>query len=305
MLEPLRIAITGASSGIGAALVDGLAGDGHSLFICARRAERLPQGTRRLSHIAGHACDVSDEGQVIEFMVWVEGQTPYLDALINCAGTLGAIGPITETNSTQWLETLRVNLFGAYLMIKHAIPLLEGSAAPRIINFSGGGAFNPFPNYTAYACSKAGVIRLTESLAVELAPRGFRVNAVAPGFVATPLHAATLNAGPEKAGAEQYELTLKGIKAGRGPQPALDCVRFLLSSQADALTGKTLSANFDPWQEPEFQDSIAEINDSDLFTMRRVMMAPGMPPLLTKLLEEAEERRPSLFQRKPPLPPRR
>jgi len=305
MSESLRIVITGGSSGIGAALVEALAADGHSLFVCARREDRLAAVTCQGRLVAGHPCDVTNEQQVAQFVAWIKEQTRHLDGLINCAGILGPIGPFAGTDSSEWLETLRVNLFGTYLMIKHALPLLNGSAAPRIINFSGGGAFNPFPNYSAYACSKAGVIRLTECLAVELAPRGIRVNAVAPGFVATPIHQATLDAGPEKAGEEQFAVTLRGLEEKRPPQPMIECVRFLLSSESDALSGKTISANFDPWRRPEFLAHIEKISESDVFTMRRVMWAPGLPSSLAELLEKADRARPSLLNRKPSVAPRR
>jgi NAD(P)-dependent dehydrogenase (short-subunit alcohol dehydrogenase family) len=252
-----------------------------------------------------HVCDVTDEAQVEQFVAWMKGHAGYLDALINCAGILSAIGPVETTRSKDWFEVIRVNLFGTYLMIKHALPLLEGSAAPRIVNFSGGGAFNPFPNYTAYACAKAGVVRLTESLAVELAARGIRVNAIAPGFVPTPIHEATLDAGPDRAGQEQFAITLQGMQSPRAPGAVIDCVRFLLSNASDALTGKTISANFDPWNEPEFLMNIDRVVDSDLFSLRRSMSAPDLPPELTRVLEWGERRRPSLLNRRPRVAPRR
>jgi 3-oxoacyl-[acyl-carrier protein] reductase len=172
-------------------------------------------------------------------------------------------------------------------MIKHVLPLLEGSSMPRIVNLAGGGAFNPFPNYSAYACSKAGVVRLTECLAQELAGRGICINALAPGFVATPIHVATLKAGPERAGREQYDVTMKGLESGLSAQTAIECVRFLLSASAAGLTGKTLSANFDPWREPYFSSQIAEINRSDLLTLRRV--APWVRPATgSEIIERLE-----------------
>jgi len=303
--KALRIAITGATSGIGAVLGEALAADKHMVLICARRGDRLIKMTGRNSGMLGHACDVTDEEQVAQFVAWMKGHTAHLDALIHCAGILRAIGPLETTSSKEWFEVIRTNLFGTYLMIKHALPLLDGSDAPRIITFSGGGAFNPFANYSAYACSKAGVVRLTESLAVEFAARGIRVNAVAPGFVRTPIHEATLDAGPERAGEEQFAFTLKAMQSTKSPDVVVECVRFLLSSASDALTGKTISANYDPWNEPEFVRSLDQIVDSDLFTLRRTMSATDVPPELTKLLERGERERPSLLDRRPRVEARR
>ena len=288
---PLHVIISGASSGIGLALARDLAACGHRLYVCARRAEALEELAAEHPSIAVRPCDVSDESQVVQFMDWVKRQTTYADALVNCAGILAPIGEIARTDSEEWWHTLRVNLFGPYLLIKHALPLLEGSSAPRIINFAGGGAFNPFPNYSAYACSKAAVVRLTECLAEELAGRGICVNALAPGFVATPIHLATLEAGPERARQEQYDVTVKGLESRLSAQTAIECVRFLLSDSAAGLTGKTLSANFDPWREPYFSSQIAEINRSDLLTLRRV--APWVRPATgpSEIIERLERLR--------------
>lgn len=269
--DPLRIIVTGASSGIGAALVEALAAEGHMLFVCARRGHLIEKVTRGNTIARGRPCDVSDEKQVKAFAAWVRTLTPHVDALVNCAGSFGAIGPVETTDSAEWLDTLHVNVFGTYLMIKHVLPLLAGSSDPRVINFAGGGAFNAFPNYSAYACSKAAVVRLTECLAAELAPKGVAVNCVAPGFVATEAHRATLEAGAERAGQLHYRRT-KAILAGGGVQMAnvVECVRALLSPETRGLIGKTISANFDPWRTQAFRQRIRDISSSDLWTMRRL-----------------------------------
>jgi NAD(P)-dependent dehydrogenase (short-subunit alcohol dehydrogenase family) len=288
---PLRVLITGASSGIGAALVESLAKDGHRLFVCARRKELLDQVTRGGSLAIGHACDVSQEAEVQRLIESIAAETPYLDAVLNCAGSVGAIGPMASTDSRTWFEAISVNLFGPYLVNKHALRLLAGSPRPRIINFAGGGAFSPFKNYSAYATSKAAIVRLTECLAAELAEDGIAVNAVAPGFVATGWHDATLAAGADQAGGLHYNRT-KAILEGQGVPISVpvDCVRFLLSDDALGLTGKTISANFDPWRTEAFRLRIQDIARSDLYTMRRVNIVNLPPGLLRSALGEASAR---------------
>jgi 3-oxoacyl-[acyl-carrier protein] reductase len=290
--EPLRIIVTGASSGIGAALVKALAADGHRLFVCARRGSLLDEVTEGGAIALGRVCDVSNEEQVKEFVDWVKRKTPHIDAVINCAGGFGAIGPVQATDSAEWLGVITVNLFGTYLMSKYSLPLLAGSPCPRIINFAGGGAFGPFKNYSAYASSKAAIVRLTECLAAELADEGVAVNAVAPGFVATRFHEATLSAGPERAGQLHYQRT-KAILEGRGiPMDVpVDCVRFLLSEDALGLTGKTLSANFDPWRSGAFRQMIRDVTRSELYTMRRVNIVNLPQGSLRTVLGEASGQR--------------
>lgn len=264
-----QIVLTGASSGVGAALTKALAADGHQLHVCARRIERLREVTQdgALAHFC--ACDVGDEEQVRAFITEVAGRTDRLHGVITCAGGFGAIGPMLETDSEEWWDTLRTNVFGAYLMAKHSSALLGRGS--RIINFAGGGAFSTFPNYSAYAVSKSAVVRMTENLAEELAEKGVLVNAVAPGFVLTEIHDATLKAGRHKAGDAHFTQTMTKRDGGAVPiEVPVNLVRWLLSDRAAGLTGKTISASFDPWGTPEFEDAISRINGSDLYSMRRM-----------------------------------
>lgn len=265
------VLIAGASAGIGAALVEALAGDGRTVFACARRAEALRRVTRDDAIARSRVCDVADERQVAALFEWMRQHTERLDALIVCAGGFGAIGDFAETDSDAWRATLVDNVFALYLLAKHALPLLARGERPRMITFSGGGAFGPFPRYSAYAVSKAAVVRLTECLADELRERGIAVNAVAPGMVATEIHAATLAAGPERAGHEHFVRTQEVASLGGVPMEVpVECVRFLLSRDADGLTGRTIAASFDPWRSERFRVHLPDIMRSDLYTMRRI-----------------------------------
>jgi len=230
---------------------------------------RFPQATQ----LANQA-DVRISGVPIgkvETVTRSGSNTDALDVVINCAGGFGEIGPITLADSGRWWATLETNLKGTYLFIRHALPLLQKGDHPRIINFAGGGAFSPFPNYSAYACSKAAIVRLTECLAGELAPLNVRINAIAPGFVPTPMHQATLAAGEDRAGRMHYQRTHAIMRQG-GPSMdhVINCVRMMILPALDELTGKTISSNFDPWETPVFKECLPDIVRSDLYTLRRI-----------------------------------
>jgi NAD(P)-dependent dehydrogenase (short-subunit alcohol dehydrogenase family) len=165
---------------------------------------------------------------------------------------------------------LKTQLFGAFLVTKHVVPLMRSERRPRILLLSGGGAFDPMPNLSAYGVSKAGIVRLAETLAIELAPKNIAVNALAPGFVPTDIFDPILAAGPERGGA-LYDTVVSLVAEGSDNDVTLpiECARFLISDAAASLTGKTISARFDPWDQPEFRQCLPEIVASQLYGTQR------------------------------------
>jgi NAD(P)-dependent dehydrogenase (short-subunit alcohol dehydrogenase family) len=266
----MNILITGGGSGIGAAIALELDKESHSVIICGRREFNLKNIAEKSNSIKFKTCDISNEKEVILFKEYVKKIFSYVDVILNCAGLQGAIGRFDKTDSKLWKKTFEINTFGTYLISKYFLQLLLNSKIKRIINFSGGGAFNAFPNYSAYAASKAAVVRLTETIAEELVEEGVSVNCIAPGFVTTEIHNATLSAGKSQAG-KNYAFTMQKLNEGSVPiDVVVNCIKFLISDDAIGLTGKTISASFDKWGKKEFHSSIELINNSDLFTMRRI-----------------------------------
>ncbi len=266
----LNILITGGGSGIGAAIAKALSADGHSVIICGRREKNLKEVAGKNKNISYHVCDVSEEGDILKLLEFVRERFARLDVLVNSAGIFGAIGRFDKTDPKLWKRTFETNTFGTYLVTKHFLGLLLRSDTKKIINFAGGGAFGTFQNYSAYAVSKAAVVRFSENIAEELADEGVKVNCVAPGFVATEIHAATLEAGEAAAGAN-FKRTQDKLNEGSMPmETVVKCVKYLLSPESGSLTGKTISASFDKWGTEEFNRSIEQINGSDLYTLRRM-----------------------------------
>jgi 3-oxoacyl-[acyl-carrier protein] reductase len=146
--------------------------------------------------------------------------------------------------------------------------MIAGGHGGSIVLLAGGGAATPFPNYTAYACSKIALVRFAETVALELAVHQIRVNAVAPGFVATRLHEQTLLAGT-LAGPFLEATRAELAKGGVPPSVAAKAIAFLLSDRAAEISGRFLAAPYDDWE--RWPEHLAEIQGSDLFTLRRIV----------------------------------
>jgi len=140
----------------------------------------------------------------------------------------------------------------------------------KIINLSGGGATAPLPFISAYAASKAAVVRLTETLAGECKDYNIDINAVAPGALNTRLLEEVLSAGPAKVGDDFYARALKQKASGGAPlELGAELCVFLASSQSDGISGRLISAQWDPWR--RLDDYRAELAAGDIYTLRRIV----------------------------------
>lgn len=265
-----RVLLTGASGGIGREVARVAAEGGARMVLVARRAAALAEVRAGLAG-EGHdvlALDVRDDaGWAAATDVIAPGGR--IDGLVTAAGMLEPIGPIGTYSAADFRDTVDVNLHGTLLAIQACLPALR-AAGGSVVTFSGGGGTGPLPRFDAYAASKAAVVRLTENLARELREDGVRLNAVAPGMVATDMHAATLAAGPERVGVDYYERTRRAVEEGSAVSPAraAELTAFLLSVESNGITGKLLSAQWDPWREPTFRHRLR--HEDDLATLRRI-----------------------------------
>jgi 3-oxoacyl-[acyl-carrier protein] reductase len=172
-----------------------------------------------------------------------------LDILVNCAGRYGPFGPVHRVDPRAWAANIRTNLIGTFNAIWAAVPaMIEGARGGTIINLSGGGASRGRPTFSAYASSKTGIVRLTETIAEELRPYNINVYALAPGGVYTEmteelLHSAALAARNDVAEAEKIKAT-----GGAAPERIGELAVFLASGAGRSLTGRFISAVWDDWK---------------------------------------------------------
>lgn len=265
------IVVTGGSAGIGLAVSEELARRGARVVAIARDGGRLEAAVEALpgsGHLA-RPLDVADSDGWEKLVAELTraGSERALHGLVTAAGVLEPVGPTASVDPEAVLATLRANLFGTFLAIHHLLPALIAAGDGAVVTFSGGGATGPMPRYDAYAMSKAGVVRLTENVAID-EPR-VRVNAIAPGFVATGIHDATLAAGEELVGSEYLERTREQLREGGTPAArAASLAALLLGAEGTGVTGKLISAQWDPWEDEAFRARLAA--EPDLCALRRI-----------------------------------
>jgi 3-oxoacyl-[acyl-carrier protein] reductase len=214
--------------------------------------------------------DVSSPAEVDALYAEATRELGELDGLVNNAGVYGPKGAIEDVDWAEWARAIQINLSGTVLPCRAVLPAFRRRGAGKIVNLSGGGATAPMPRLSAYAASKAAVVRFTETLAEELRGVGVDVNAVAPGALNTRMLDEVLAAGPDKVGQGFYERALKQ-KAGGGapPEKGAALCAFLLSAESDGITGRLLSAVWDPWADlPARREELAK---SDIYTLRRIV----------------------------------
>lgn len=271
------IVITGASQGLGATIARACFANGASLVLSARNEtlltalqQELLSGAFPDQQVSIFPADISDKGAAEELSAFAARRLPKIHGLVNNAGINGPKGLLEDTDPEEWIHTLQVNLIGPMLLCRSLLPLFRTQGSGKIVNLSGGGATAPMPRFSAYAASKAAIVRFTETIAEETKGTGIAVNAIAPGALATQMLEEVLAAGPDKIGASYYQKMLKLKHEGGAPiHNAADLCVFLLSAKSNGITGRLISAVWDPWQ--TFPERVEQIGSSDVYTLRRIV----------------------------------
>lgn len=270
-----RVLITGATRGLGAVLASAFWAAGAHIAAVARSKESLIRLMHGLPATDGQefvpiAVDLAEPEAPSQVEQAIVEKWNGLDILINNAGIQGPVGPL-ETNSWPgWEETLRVDLLAPVQLCRLLVPLLVQSGQGRIINLSGGGATAPRPGFSAYSTAKAGLVRFSETLAEEVRQNGVTVNCIAPGAMATDMIKGILALGPGKAGIRECQAAEKALAAGEAVlSRAAQLAMFLSSDPAAGITGKLISAQWDPWE--RLGDRTSDLQGSDVYTLRRIV----------------------------------
>jgi 3-oxoacyl-[acyl-carrier protein] reductase len=269
--------VTGASQGLGKEIARHYLRAGASVAICARDGAMLRETARELEaevqpgrRVFAETCDVSSEQAVAEFCAAANKEMGDIHILVANAGIYGPMGPTETVPFDEWARAVAINLYGVLLPCRAVIPRFKARSSGKIVVISGGGATNPMPNISAYAASKAAVVRLVECLALELEPFGVQVNAIAPGALKTRMMEEVLAAGPEKVGAKFFAQNEKWAEEGA---TSLDLGASLAvhlgSDESGKVTGRLLSARWDPWQNLAEHES--ELAASDIYCLRRIV----------------------------------
>jgi NAD(P)-dependent dehydrogenase (short-subunit alcohol dehydrogenase family) len=275
-LENRNAIVTGGTQGLGRAIVQSYLTEGANVLFCARDSDQVEQARSELEksirpgqRLFAQVCDVSSPDQVSDLFARSDRDLGTLHILVNNAGVYGPKGPSESVDWDEWRRCIEINLHGTFLPCRQAMVRLKKAGYGKLINISGGGATNPLPNISAYAASKAAVVRLTETLAEELRPFRIDVNAVAPGALNTRLLDEVLEAGPDKVGAEFYSRAVKQAEEGGVPlQLGADLCVYLGSAASDGVTAKLLSAKWDAWA--SLHERREELASTDIYTLRRI-----------------------------------
>ena len=231
-----NILITGASGGIGNELVKKFVSLGGNVLGSGTKNEKLDKIKKQYPNIKVKKFDISEHSRIEEFIDDVSLKLGGLDVLINNAGT-NADNLSLRMKDEEWKKVIDINLTSTFLLSKHAIKKMLKSKFGRIVNITSVVGHTGNLGQSNYSASKAGIIGMSKSLAIEYAKRNITVNCVSPGFIMSDM---TMNI------AEKVKLYLTSRipmgKLGTG-EDVSNCVAFLSSEQASYVTGETIHVN--------------------------------------------------------------
>ena len=272
-LDGMVALVSGGGRGVGRLLAARLARAGAAVGLIARSADELAAATGEINRTGGIAAaavaDVADQRVAAAAVTELRRKLGTADILINNAGISGPVGPLWQAETAEWWRAIEVNLGGAFVLTQLALEHMIPAGRGRIINITSYAGVYRWPLLSAYAASKAALVKLTETLAEETRPHGVSVFSVDPGLLPIGLGEAALKGSASRQTPEGRvaRWIRDQLAAGRGadPEQAARLILALASGGADRLSGRHLSVtdNLDA-----LLPRIDQIERDDLHTLR-------------------------------------
>jgi NAD(P)-dependent dehydrogenase (short-subunit alcohol dehydrogenase family) len=270
-LPPLKdqvVLITGAGRGIGKRLAIGFAAQGARVGLLARSQAELDLAKLEIEHAGGTAlrirADVRDYDQMSAAVERMRAVFGGVQMLIAAAAVQGPIGRLVEVKPRAWAETIETNLTGVMHACRAVLPQMIEKRRGKILVIGGGGAASPRPRFSAYAASKAAVVRFVETLAEEVRDYNVQANSMAPGGTYTHMTDEILHSG-ERAGSKEIEQAEEvRLTGGTNPDKQIHLALFLASERSNHISGKLIHVN-DDWKKLERENM-----NPEAFTLRRL-----------------------------------
>jgi NAD(P)-dependent dehydrogenase (short-subunit alcohol dehydrogenase family) len=245
-----RVLITAGAGGIGRAIADAFLAAGAKVFVCDIDEAALGQVREQLPGVMTSMCDIADRASVASMMAEAVATLGGLDVLVNNAGIAGPAASVAELDPDAWDTVLRVNLTGTFIVTQLAIPHLKKSAAGSIVVMSSLAGRFGYPNRSAYATTKWGLIGFTKTLSRELGEFGVRVNAILPGAVEGPrlqqvFQGRASVSGRSVAEEEAAALANQSIKRFVDPADIAALAVFLASQAGRSISGQMIPIDGD------------------------------------------------------------
>jgi NAD(P)-dependent dehydrogenase (short-subunit alcohol dehydrogenase family) len=229
--------VTGASRGIGRSIAEVFAREGAHVVICGRKQETLDQVAREIgSNVLPMACHIGQAEQLEQLVAGAIAKFGRIDILVNNAGTNIAQGPTLESTDLQFDKMVEINLKSTFRLVRLVAPGMCERGSGSIINISSIAGLRPQFEGMLYSMTKAALIMMTQSYALELGPRGVRVNAIAPGLIQTALGEFYWK-DPERSGKQMERQSIRHLGQ---PREIADVALLLASDESSYMTGQTL-----------------------------------------------------------------
>lgn len=243
-----RVLVTAGAQGIGRAIAEVFLAAGAEVHLCDVNDAFLASAREAMPGATQSKVDVADEAQVDAMFAELGTRWGSLDVLVNNAGIAGPTAALAETSLADWNQTIAVNLTGAFLCARRAVPLLQAAGGGSIVNLSSAAGRLGFPLRTPYSASKFGIIGLTETWAMELGPSGIRVNAILPGIVAGErqervIAAKAASYGIDHEAMRQRLLSTVSLRRMVSAQDIAHQILFICSPAGAAISGQSLSVD--------------------------------------------------------------